>query len=94
MKQILQKDRLVFSQDIEKRVELLGSVKNDNFVEKDVVGLHELGKKLEKKTKRHKTNFKIPLTRKNMESLNCLVKGHIVLNQFYKNEEKIFLKEY
>ena len=28
VKQILQKDRLVYAQDIEKRVELLGSVKN------------------------------------------------------------------
>ena len=28
VKQILQKDRLVYSEDIEKRMELLGSVKN------------------------------------------------------------------
>jgi hypothetical protein len=46
VKQILQKDRLVYSQDIEKRVELLGSVKSDNFIEGEVVGLHELRKKV------------------------------------------------
>lgn len=56
--------------------------------------LNDLRKKLQKKTKRHKTNFKIPLTRKNIESLNCIVKEHIVKNQFFKNEEKVFLKEY
>lgn len=48
--------------------------------------LHDLTKKVEKKTKRHKTNYKIPLTRKNIESLNNLVKGHINKNQFFKNE--------
>lgn len=45
-----------------------------------------------KKNKRHKTNFKIPLTRKNVESLNNLIVKHISHNQKYKNEEVIFLK--
>lgn len=57
-----------------------------------MANLNDLRKKLQKKTKRHKTNFKIPLTRKNIASLNCLVKDHIVKNQFFKNEEKVFLK--
>ena len=59
-----------------------------------MIDLHDLGKKVEKKTKRHKTNFKIPLTHKNMTSLNNLMKQHISNNQRYKNEQKIFLKEY
>lgn len=59
-----------------------------------MAGLHELRKPMEKKSKRHKTNFKIPLTRKNIQSLNNLVKEHIKHNQLLKNEEKIFLKEY
>ena len=49
---------------------------------------------MEKRNKRHKTNFKIPLTRKNMESLSSLVASHIKQNQRYKNEEVLFLKEY
>lgn len=58
------------------------------------MNLHDLTKKVEKKTKRHKTNFKIPLTRKNLQSLNNLMKDHISKNQFFKNEERVFLKEY
>lgn len=94
VKQILQKDRFIYAQDIEKRMQLLGNVKNDKFVESEIVQLHDMQKKVQKKTKRHKTNFKIPLTRKNMQSLNNLVKDHISKNQFFKNQEKIFLKEY
>ena len=37
---------MVYAQDIEKRKELLGSVKNDNFTEQEVIGLHGLGKKV------------------------------------------------
>lgn len=40
VKQILQKDRLVYSQDIEKRMELLGNVKNERYVEREVIDLH------------------------------------------------------
>ena len=58
------------------------------------MGLNGLGKKLDKRTRRHKTNFKIPLTRKNIQSLNCLVKDHITQNQVFKNEERMFTKEY
>lgn len=94
VKQILQKDRFVYSQDIEKRMQLLGNVKNERYEEREVINLHELSKKVQKKTKRHKTNFKIPLTRKNLQSLNNLMKDHISKNQFYKNQEKIFLKQY
>lgn len=46
VKQILQKDRLVYSQDIEKRMELLGNVKNDNYEEREVIELHGLSKKV------------------------------------------------
>jgi len=38
------------------------------------------------KNKRHKTNYKIPLTKKNMSSLNNLIKDHISHNQKFKNE--------
>ena len=31
VKQILHKDRYVYAQDIEKRMELLGNLKNENF---------------------------------------------------------------
>ena len=34
VKQILNMDKYVFSQDIEKRLELIGSVKNDQYVPK------------------------------------------------------------
>ena len=44
---------------------------------------------MKKKTKRPKPTFNIPLTRKNMSSLNNLMKDHISNNQFYKNEEKV-----
>lgn len=37
VKQILQKDKFVYIQDIEKRVQLLGSVKNDYFEKKEVM---------------------------------------------------------
>lgn len=92
VKQILQKDRFAYAQDIEKRLELIGTIKNQHFEDKEVIELHDLRKNVDKKNKRHKTNFKIPLTRKNMQSLSNLVKGHIEQNQFLKNEEKIFLK--
>lgn len=46
VKQILQKDKLVYSQDIEKRLELLGSVKNENYEEKNIMELHDLTKKV------------------------------------------------
>lgn len=46
VKQILQKDRMIYSQDIEKRMELLGNLKNDNFEEKEVIELHGLNKKV------------------------------------------------
>lgn len=46
VKQILQKDRFIYSQDIEKRVELLGSLKNERYQEKEVMELHELNKKV------------------------------------------------
>jgi hypothetical protein len=48
-------------------------------------GLQDLRKKVDKKTKRHKTNFKIPLTRNNIQSLNNLLVKHIGHNQVYKN---------
>lgn len=44
-----------------------------------------------KKNRRHKTNYKIPLTRKNISSLNNLIEKHISHNQHFKNEEFIFL---
>ena len=94
VKQMLNMDKYVFSQDIEKRLELIGSVKNDDYASNEVVNLHGLRKPVEKRTKRHKTNFKIPLTRKNMESLNSLVASHIKQNQRFKNEEVLFLNEY
>jgi hypothetical protein len=56
--------------------------------------LHELQKEVVKKTRRHKTSFKIPLSRKNIKSLNKLIVQHIGQNQVYKNEEILFLKEY
>jgi hypothetical protein len=59
-----------------------------------MIYLHKLRKPLEKKTKRHKTNFKIPLTRQNLQNLNNLISHHIENNQPYKNEEVIFLKNY
>ena len=75
-------------------MELLGDVKNEKYAEREVVDLQELTKKVQKKTKRHKTNYKIPLTRKNIQSLSNLVSEHIVKNQYFKNQKKIFLKEY
>lgn len=79
---------------MEKRLELIGTLKNDNYEEREMFGLNDLRKKVDKKTKRHKTNFKIPLTRKNMQSLNDLILKNIGHNQKFKNEEVIFLKEY
>ena len=55
---------------MEKRLELIGKAKNDNYEQEEMYDLNELRKKVDKKTKRHKTNFKIPLTRKNIQSLN------------------------
>lgn len=46
-----------------------------------------------KKKRRHKTNYKIPLTRPNINHLNQLIYEHIDHNQFYKNEEFIYLSE-
>ena len=68
---------------------MIGSVKNDNFVEEemtDLLGLRKPSGDKKKKNKRHKTNFKIPLTRHNVESLNNLIVKHISHNQKYKNE--------
>jgi hypothetical protein len=79
---------------MEKRLELIGTLKNDNYEEGEMFGLNDLRKKVDKKTKRHKTNFKIPLTRKNIQSLNDLILKNIGHNQKFKNEEVIFLKEY
>lgn len=33
VKQILNKDKYVYSQDIEKRLELIGTLKNENYIE-------------------------------------------------------------
>lgn len=79
---------------MEKRLELIGTLKNDNYEQEEMYDLNDLRKKVDKKTKRHKTNFKIPLTRKNMQSLNNLILKNINHNQKFKNEEVIFLKEY
>lgn len=49
--------------------------------------------KEKKKNRRHKTNFKIPLTRKNIQSMNTLIEGHIAQNQHFKNEEFVYLPE-
>ena len=98
VKQILNKDKFLYNEDIEKRLELIGSVKNEHFVDEEIADLQGLRKpasmEKKKKNKRHKTNFKIPLTRQNVESLNNLIVKHISHNQKYKNEEVIFLKQY
>jgi hypothetical protein len=39
VKQILQKDKFVYLQDIEKRLELIGDVKNENFTPVEVIRL-------------------------------------------------------
>ena len=44
---------------------MIGSVKNDNFVEEemtDLLGLRKPSGDKKKKNKRHKTNFKIPMS--------------------------------
>jgi hypothetical protein len=44
VKQILQKDKFVYQQDIEKRLELIGDVKNENYTSAEVVKLKEMNK--------------------------------------------------
>jgi hypothetical protein len=66
---------------------LIGSLKDEKFEEEELCDLQGMRKsKGSKKNKRHKTNFKIPLTRQNVNSLNNLLKNHIERNKIYKNE--------
>ena len=55
--------------------------------------MHKPVEKQKKKNRRHKTNYKIPLTRQNIQSLNKLIEGHIEQNQFFKNEEFVYLSD-
>lgn len=79
-------DRHVYMQDVEKRIELLGDLKEDDYKAEIVHELHTLCKPVKKKTKRHKTNFKVPLTKNNLERMNKIVQSHIDLNRKFMNE--------
>ena len=47
-----------------------------------------------KKTKRHKTNFKVPLTRNNIGKMNEIIQHHIDSNRKMQNKEVFLLPEY
>ena len=77
-------------------MQLIGDVKNENYTTAQIIKLKEMHKPVEKqkkKNRRHKTNYKIPLTRQNIQSLNKLIEGHIEQNQFFKNEEFVYLSD-
>lgn len=63
---------------------------NDNIgVAKEIITTinptTSINNKPSKKNRRHKTNYKIPLTSTNIKSLNQLITSHISHNQKYKN---------
>lgn len=93
-RQLLNMDKHIYMQDVEKRIELLGDLKEDNFRPEVVDQLHALCKPVKKKTRRHKTNFKVPLTRGNIDRMNELVQSHINLNRKLLNKEVVVLKDY
>jgi hypothetical protein len=73
---------------------LLGDLKEDNYRPEVVDQLHSLCKPVQKKTRRHKTNFKVPLTKGNIDRMNQIVQSHIDLNRKFLNKEVVMLKEY
>jgi hypothetical protein len=91
-RQLLNMDKHIYMQDVEKRIELLGDLREDNFRPEVVEQLHSLCKPVKKKTRRHKTNFKVPLTRGNLDKMNQIVQSHIDLNRKFLNKEVVVLR--
>ena len=88
-------DKHIYIQDVEKRIELLGDIKEENYQPALMNNLQTLCKPVEKKkTRRHKTSFKIPLTRNNLNKMNGIIQQHIDVNRKFKNKEVVLLKEY